>query len=108
MIVVILSWMGIFFFPADIIGSVFLPLVLDTLGRGASDYMHYIDNNDFVGSIVWLGGLWCGLCGLTSLILIAVVKRQGYMIDIARFYMLTPLLLCGVWLVLLGILLGRA
>ena len=105
--VVILFWIGMFCALVNLIGAGILP-VFESFGRGDSGYMLFLDNSILIGGIVWLGGLWSGLCGLISLLLKALARRSGYPVDLPRYYVWLPLGYGIFWVNAIWLIMSRA
>ena len=102
-----LFWLGVVLFLGNMIGGWIIPS-FDAHNDANSAYMRFLDDHTIIYGIAWLGSLGCGLCGLVSLFLTALARRLGYSVDVPRFYILVPLLLCLVWFVMLTVQLGQA
>ena len=105
-LVVTLFWFGIVLFSA----SEFDVWMLSQEVHNPIDsaYNRFYVAYPLLGDLVHLGGLWCGVCGFVSLLLIALAGRLGHDVEVRRFYIWVPILLSFIWLVILIYQLGQA
>lgn len=98
--------LGVVLFLGNMVGGGILPAV-GAYNDPDSVYMRFVYDHTIIHAIAWLGSVGCGLCGLVSLVLTAAAQRLGHAVDVPRFYIWVPLLLCLVWFILFAITLGE-